>query len=152
MFKLISTHQLEAPTANCDHCGHAIAQLFFIHDADTGARMTVGCDCVQHFLAPDDLPVAEKADKRLKRAASQWRKQEPPALPNETRTEYINRRVCEMANAWKGYSVWVRILQKRPIGVPAGTFLTDALDTAEREAQANRYDFTNRYARQIRNL
>lgn len=105
-FKLDSVYQLSKPEATCDNCGHDIAQLFHIHEVDTGRKMTVGSECVSFLLAGQDFASAELMKRRMNRAAAQWRKQQPMPNSGETRTDYINRRVAEMGNALKAHHVW----------------------------------------------
>lgn len=91
---------LQDEFTHCDACGHDIKWRYVILNGDR--RMTVGSECVNALLGP----VAEHLDRRAKRAAAQWRKQEPAPRPNETRERYINRRMVEMTNARRAYNAY----------------------------------------------
>lgn len=106
MFRLIGATQLEIASGTCENCGHAIAQLFTIQDDETKRVMTVGCECVVHFLSGDAEMTADLLRRRMQRAATQWRKREPAPKYGETRADYINRRVAEMANALTAYKAY----------------------------------------------
>lgn len=84
----------------CEHCGHAIKETYWIKDPETGITMKVGSDCViQLVQSPDVIKSVQRQTARYKRATRQWKAQKPPAKPDETREQYINRRVLEMGNA-----------------------------------------------------
>lgn len=110
MFRLASVHQLEKPIGTCENCGHAIAQVFYVHDTDTGAQLAVGSECVVHLLTGEEKQTADLLRKRMQRAAAQWRKNEPARRNREVRTDYINRRVVEMGNALKAYKAWAALM------------------------------------------
>lgn len=90
----------------CENCGAGIKNIF-VARSNTGATLRVGSECIQTLVSGSssakEIVVIDVLTKRLNRAISQWRKQLPSALPNETREQYINRRVAEMGNAWKAY-------------------------------------------------
>ena len=96
----------------CENCGHDIKQCFVI-EADNGAQMIVGSDCVESFLSADNRDAFKTYETRRKRAESQWRKNVPEKKENETRAEYVARRIEEMGNARKAYKVWAAISDRR---------------------------------------
>lgn len=103
-WKIVASYYTEDGDS-CEHCGHAIKEVFVITNGTV--TMNVGSDCVVNLVSPLERSASELITKRMSRAASQFRKNEPAAKQGETRTEYINRRVAEMANAFKAYNVWV---------------------------------------------
>lgn len=82
---------------SCESCGHYIKEVFVIQSGETVLK--VGSDCVNQFLSQDAIATVELITRRMKRAATQYRKNEPAAKSGESRDEYINRRVAEMGNA-----------------------------------------------------
>jgi len=91
---------------SCENCGHPIKWRYVV--AEGRARKTIGSECAVALLGP----VAANMDRRAKRAAAQWRKQEPAPLAGEMREQYIGRRLVEMANAQRAHRAyamhWVR--------------------------------------------
>lgn len=83
---------------SCHRCGEALKNVFFLRGSND-REITVGSECVRILLSGADLKAAQDADKNLKQASREWRKQQPPALPGESREAYINRRLLEIPNA-----------------------------------------------------
>lgn len=91
--------------SSCQHCGHGIKNVFYIRNVETGATMEVGSECVKHFVTlPDEVFSAKRREARVKRAIRQWNANKELRKPGETREEFINRRVREMANALAAFS------------------------------------------------
>ena len=96
---------------SCDHCGHDIRQVYVIAD-EAGAQMQVGSDCVRMLTARTEAyATAERWEKRFSRAASQWRAAQskpnyPQPMAGESREQYINRRVHEMARGLAAGKAW----------------------------------------------
>lgn len=132
-YRFLYAVQLERPTATCQNCGHGIAQCFYIQHKETKLTIVVGCECVGHLLTDDHVQSVERNRTRLTRAAAQWRKQLPPALPNETRTEYINRRLKEMDNASKAHKDWVAACKREFIYTDTSAPLPITLSGINRE-------------------
>lgn len=100
MFKVVDFQLIEG-LRSCENCGHEIKQLYTVQD-ESGKRLTVGSECVVHLCGR----IHANLERRAKRASSQWRKQNPKPLKDETRVEYINRRVAEMGRAMAAYNAW----------------------------------------------
>lgn len=105
---------------SCQHCGKGISNVFIIAD-ESGSTMTVGSECVK-LLTEGSLTTRETglAEKRAKRAARQWLdfhkgNSAPKKLANETREQYINRRVAEMGRVGAAYRTRVALENKRAI-------------------------------------
>lgn len=105
MFKIVGFTHLEGkgssekPLPCCDNCGHDIRNIFTISD-EQNRHMRVGSECVLLLTANTDAQIeAAKITKRMERASRQWRENKPVRLDGETREQYINRRISEMANA-----------------------------------------------------
>lgn len=150
----------------CDACGHEIKWRYVIQNGER--RMTVGSECAISLLGPS----VANMDKRAKRAAAQWRKQEPASFQGETRERYIDRRLVEMANARTAYNAYMKFWaggsldsRARKINGRARRMFNTGLDMRdsfydkpfsrneirarfiaklERRYHANRYDFDNR--------
>src|SRR5262245_29615370 len=86
----------------CQACGHDIKWRYVIQNGDR--QMTVGSECAITLLGPD----AANLDRRAKRAAAQWRKQEPAPLAGEAREQYIARRMVEMTNARRAHNAYLK--------------------------------------------
>src|SRR5437762_725652 len=84
----------------CESCGHAINWKYAL-EIEEGTVKILGSDCAAALLADvDDTLLA----KRLRRAARQWNTRKDTRLRDESKEQYVNRRVQEMANAraaWK---------------------------------------------------
>jgi hypothetical protein len=109
MFKFLYNTYIEspAPCSSCENCGHEIRDLYYLSNTDNNKVMVVGSECFKHLLAPNEVVNAEKARKRMERAKRQYRENKPQRKENETKSEYISRRLCEMQNAmiaYKGYA------------------------------------------------
>lgn len=99
-FQVIGFQEIEG-LASCGNCGHEIKQLYTIK-SDSGLVLVVGCECVKHLCGKNTFNL----ERRVKRAAAQWRKKTPKPRKDESRTNYINRRVAEMGNALTAYEAW----------------------------------------------
>jgi hypothetical protein len=93
---------------SCESCGHDIANLYHLR-APTGETMIVGSECVKSLAESVDIDFDIKIERRLNRAARQWRDNNPPRKTDETREQYINRRLSEMGNAWAGFKLCVKL-------------------------------------------
>lgn len=102
---------IEEGRASCDSCGHDIANLYFV-TSNTSEKQIVGSECVKALIDPADVPMFELLKKRRNRAAKQWRDNKPAHKENETREQYINRRLLEMQNVWQGYRACVEAARK----------------------------------------
>jgi len=110
-YHLASTNE-SGHMPSCDHCGHDIKHCFVIRDS-SGATLTVGSECVNHFLHGEQQYTADVMKKRVTRAGRQWRdsqngKKAPACQDGETREAYIERRVAEMSNAFTAFTAWSR--------------------------------------------
>ena len=126
-FVILNVYLLEETVKSCDHCGHSIKQCYEIVETETNRQMTVGSDCVVH-LTSSSIDFENKVkitEKRFKRASAQWRSQKPPKKENETRVEYINRRLVEMDNALKAAKPWIAKFAKTSIHLMARDRLSD---------------------------
>lgn len=114
---------------SCEMCGHEIRWAYIVTSSD-GAMRKVGSDCIWHFVTGDERTKAERAVKRYERAKREWntwqkfvngdlatrrelRGKAPRAKHGETRSEYIERRVKEMANAKKGFALALSVFDRR---------------------------------------
>lgn len=104
--------QYSTEQQSCEHCTHGINNLFFIRNTETGASMTVGSDCVQHFCSQEGTASAAKLSKRITRANRQWRDNKPAKREGESKETYVNRRLLEMGNALKAFNAWQAIWQR----------------------------------------
>lgn len=95
--RLIDVYLQDDFTA-CQACGHDIKWRYIVQNG--ASRMTIGSECAITLLGPE----AANLNRRAKRAAAQWRKQEPKPLDSETREQYIARRMAEMTNARRAYN------------------------------------------------
>jgi hypothetical protein len=114
MFKLVHAYVAEKSNGaylSCDHCGHDIRNVFVIED-ENRRIMKVGSDCVMMLTARTEASAdVNRYQNRLERAVRQWREAKkrrdfPQPMVDETREQYINRRVGEMANALKAGKAW----------------------------------------------
>lgn len=98
-YKLAKVLHIEGESPfGCDNCGYnPLKNVYFLEGSD-GSRITVGSECVFTLLFGADLAVAQQHDKNIKRAGREWRKAYPPPNSNETRENYINRRLIEIPN------------------------------------------------------
>ena len=102
---LTGYHYLETGVDSCQLCGHPIKQLYYVATAD-GHHKTVGSECVRGLLADDTRYTVGLIEKRAKRAARQWKDAKPAPKDGESKGDYVNRRVAEMANALSAYRVY----------------------------------------------
>lgn len=98
---------------HCEHCNADIKHIFVIQD-EFGVKMHVGSECVKTLTNGAIVRVVASLEKIAKSAASQWRKRSPAPRRNETREEYINRRVAEMPNSHHAYRELLAQNQKLP--------------------------------------
>jgi hypothetical protein len=82
----------------CQNCGHDIKEKYTV-ESESGETLIVGSECVKTLTGKQGAAIT----KRVLRAARQWRDRKPAPLPDESREDYIERRVSEMANAMKAY-------------------------------------------------
>lgn len=101
----VGIYQSDTGTS-CALCGHAIKQIAIVQSSN-GERLEIGADCAASLTGQQE--VIGKAEMRMKKAAAQWKKQDPALLPDETRDHYINRRHIEMGNAITAYNVYISI-------------------------------------------
>lgn len=101
VFTVVGYQEVEHLRA-CDNCGHEIKRLYTIKGA--GQRHVVGSECVIILCG---RAAVDRTERRAKRAATQFRKNTPPARPGETKADYVNRRVREMANAMTAYKAFL---------------------------------------------
>ena len=85
----------------CQACGHPINARYVLSDGQ-GHFLTVGSECAVNLCGA----VAKTIKQRRDRAARQWLKQLPALQQKETREQYIDRRVGEMANAMVAHRAW----------------------------------------------
>lgn len=88
----------------CESCGHAINWKYTVQ-LDRGDTKVFGADCAASLLRKRDESVL---GRRLRRAASQWNTRKQTRRDGETREHYINRRVREMANAYRAWKAAVK--------------------------------------------
>jgi hypothetical protein len=88
----------------CESCGHAINWKYTVQ-LDAGNTKIFGSDCAASILGKRDEGVLAR---RLRRAASQWNTHKQTHRDGETREHYINRRVAEMANAYRAWKAAVK--------------------------------------------
>lgn len=86
----------------CEACGHAINARYVLRDVHSGRFLTVGSECAVSLCGQGARTMKQRRD----RAARQWLKKLPAPRPSETRDQYIDRRVGEMANAMTAYRAW----------------------------------------------
>jgi len=106
-FRIVGFQHIEGREGDtCEHCGHDIKQVYTIQ-AEDGTRMRVGCECVVTLTARTAACTeAMVIDRRFKRACAQWRSNKPLRRDGETRGQYIERRMAEMANAKAAAQAW----------------------------------------------
>ena len=98
MIKLLAIEYTEQGYT-CESCGHAINWKYTVQ-LDTGNTKIFGSDCAASLLGRRDESLL---GKRLRRAAAQWTTQKQARRDGETREHFINRRVREMANAYRAW-------------------------------------------------
>ena len=104
MFKVVGYWYSEHGDG-CQHCGKGINHIFIIKDGP--AMMRVGSECVKALTDPVDTSNA-KMVKRIEAAKRQYAKNQPARRAGEDRSTYVMRRVIEMGNAFRGYSLWIK--------------------------------------------
>lgn len=97
----------EAPTP-CESCGHDIKWNYVVR-LENGARQTVGSECVKPLCG--ETADAQRLSKRVRAAERQWKAGSPAPREGESRAEYVNRRLEEMANARHGWDEYRRVLR-----------------------------------------
>lgn len=85
----------------CESCGHAINWKYTVQLERENTKV-FGADCAASILGKRDESLLAR---RLRRAASQWNTHKQTRHDGETREGYINRRVREMANAYRAWKV-----------------------------------------------
>lgn len=91
---------------SCYLCGHDIKREFHVQ-SNTGEHRVVGSECIDTLLSPDERNKVELFKRRASRAAKQWKDNLPVRRENETREQYISRRLAEMPNARRAYNAYL---------------------------------------------
>lgn len=144
-------------SATCENCGHAIHNVFHIISSE-GTTREVGSECVISVLSPDQTAQAKTAERRLTRAMRQWREQKPVARPNETRDEYIARRLNEMGHAQAAFHAalstdffGISNREYRASKTPMADVFNRLHAEIEQKYAANRFDY-NRPSYEVRKI
>lgn len=91
---------------SCQSCGHTpINNLYFIR-TDQGTELIVGTECAEKLLGYSSATVLARYVNAAKR---EWKAQKPAPRENETREDYLTRRVAEKLNARKAWQAWKEI-------------------------------------------
>lgn len=103
-FSVVDYQEIDGLRA-CENCGHEIKRLYRIRSTG-GELMTVGSECVT--LLCGRISIINKTEARAKRAASQWRANKPERMKGESKADYVNRRLREMANAMNAHKALIQ--------------------------------------------
>lgn len=146
--------------ATCQICGTDIRWVWELRGEGT---LCVGSECAKALLGgADHAEPSDVMERRAKRAARQWRAQNPPPRAGEDRAAYVARRIEEMGNAWAAHLAYealpplrvhaqrVNTRAKRVFGIwdrdryaPFGGAALEEkrLARIERVFRSNRFDF-----------
>lgn len=80
--------------ATCEACGKTIAHIFTLESTD-GQCVRVGSECANQIIGIGNLQHMKQVQKLSQLAAAQWRKGGVIAYKDETREQYITRKVAE---------------------------------------------------------
>lgn len=144
----------------CQICGTGIRWVWELRGEGV---LCVGSECAKALLGgADHAEPGDVMERRAKRAARQWRAQNPPPRAGEGKAAYVARRIEEMGNAWAAHLAYealpplhvhalrVNMRAKRLFGIwdrdryiPFGAHALDErrLTRIERTFRAERSDF-----------
>lgn len=152
-------------SSNCEHCGREIMNRYTVQfsDGENEYAMIVGADCAKALLG--EKFNTSPMEQRRKKAESEWKKQTPKPRKDETKEEYVNRRIVEKGNAYSAWLKWQKLnagklarIATEALGFTVGDDDYQTTNKAEywnivrkfeAETGANHYDIWNADSRSI---